>query len=55
MNVIVGVLLVAMNRNEENAFWLLAALVEDILYSGTYSRNLEGCQVGEGRRDESWC
>ena len=46
MNVIVGMLLVAMNRNEENAFWLLSSLVEDILYPGTYSRNLSGCQVG---------
>ena len=48
MNVIVGILLVAMNRNEENAFWLLSALVEDTLYPGTYSRNLQGCQVGGG-------
>lgn len=45
MSNIVGLLLVAMNRNEENAFWLLASLVEDILYPGTFSRNLEGCQV----------
>jgi hypothetical protein len=35
-----------LTRNEENAFWLLASLVEDILYPGTYSRKLEGCQVG---------
>ena len=48
MNVIVGILLVAMNRNEENAFWLLSALVEDTLYPGTYSRSLQGCQVGGG-------
>lgn len=45
MNNIVALMLVALNRNEEAAFWLLAALVEDILYPGTYSRNLEGCQV----------
>lgn len=25
-------MLVALNRNEESAFWLLAALVEDILF-----------------------
>ncbi len=42
---IVGLLLVAMNRNEENAFWLLNALIGDILYPGTYSRNLSGAQV----------
>jgi hypothetical protein len=27
MNVIVGLMLVSLNRNEEAAFWLLAALV----------------------------
>mmetsp|Transcript_23386 Transcript_23386/g.51328 ORF Transcript_23386/g.51328 Transcript_23386/m.51328 type:complete len:402 (-) Transcript_23386:579-1784(-) len=52
MNVIVGLLLVAMNRNEENAFWLLAALVEDTLYPGTYSRNLTGCQIEMRALDE---
>jgi hypothetical protein len=41
-----------MNRNEESAFWLLAALVEDILHPSTYSKNLEGCQVG--RLGGSW-
>lgn len=51
MNVIVGMLLVAMNRNEENAFWLLSSLVEDILYPGTYSRNLSGCQVSPEPRE----
>lgn len=45
MTNIVGILLVALNRNEENAFWLLATLVEDLLHPGTYSRNLDGCQV----------
>ena len=45
MSTIVAILLVAMNRNEENAFWLLSALVEDTLYPGTYSRNLQGCKV----------
>ncbi|GIL48738.1 hypothetical protein Vafri_5180 [Volvox africanus] len=52
MNTIVGLMLVALNRNEEAAFWLLAALVEDILYPGTYSRNLEGCQVEMRALDE---
>jgi hypothetical protein len=32
-------------RNQEAAFWLLAALVEDILQPDTYSSNLVGCQV----------
>jgi hypothetical protein len=53
MNHIVALLLVALNRNQEHAFWLLAALVEDTLYSGTYGRDLVGCQVRrreEGRR-----
>jgi hypothetical protein len=58
MNNIVAMLLVCMNRNEENAFWLLAALVEDILHPSTYAKNLEGCQVsGEQRqlqRRASW-
>ncbi|PNH09536.1 TBC1 domain family member 2A [Tetrabaena socialis] len=52
MNTIVGLMLVALNRNEEAAFWLLAALVEDILYPGTYSRNLEGCQIEMRALDE---
>ncbi|KIY99590.1 TBC1 domain family member 2A [Monoraphidium neglectum] len=42
---IVGLLLVALNRNQESAFWLLAQLVEGTLYDGTYSPNLVGCQV----------
>ncbi len=54
MNTIVGLMLVALNRNEEAAFWLLAALVEDILYPGTYSRNLEGCQVRKRRFGRTW-
>ncbi|KAG2489481.1 hypothetical protein HYH03_012117 [Edaphochlamys debaryana] len=52
MNTIVALMLVALNRNEESAFWLLAALVEDILYPGTYSRNLEGCQIEMRALDE---
>lgn len=34
-------------RNQEAAFWLLAALVEDILQPNTYNTNLVGCQVGQ--------
>lgn len=46
MNPVAALLLVVLERNEENSFWVLASLVEDILFQGTYSRNLEGCQVG---------
>lgn len=52
MNNVVAMLLVSMNRNEENTFWLLAALVEDILYQGTYADNLEGCQIEMKALDE---
>eukprot|EP00201_Polytomella_parva_P003812 CAMPEP_0175086916 /NCGR_PEP_ID=MMETSP0052_2-20121109/29530_1 /TAXON_ID=51329 ORGANISM="Polytomella parva, Strain SAG 63-3" /NCGR_SAMPLE_ID=MMETSP0052_2 /ASSEMBLY_ACC=CAM_ASM_000194 /LENGTH=425 /DNA_ID=CAMNT_0016359183 /DNA_START=290 /DNA_END=1567 /DNA_ORIENTATION=+ len=52
LNNIAGMLLVTLNRNEEIAFWLLAALVEDIIYPGTYARNLEGCQVEMKALDE---
>ena len=45
MSVIVGLLLVAMNRNEENAFWLLNSLIQDLLLPGTYSRGLVGAQT----------
>lgn len=54
MNNIVAMLLVCMNRNEENAFWLLAALVEDILHPSTYAKNLEGCQVS-GQQTHGSC
>lgn len=47
MNSVVALLLVVLNKSEEAAFWVLAAMVEDILFQGTYSRNLEGCQVSE--------
>lgn len=52
INPVAALLLVALEKNEEAAFWVLAALVEDILYQGTYSRNLEGCQVGPDTRSE---
>lgn len=35
-------------RNQEAAFWLLAALVEDILPLDNYNSNLVGCQVSAG-------
>lgn len=52
MNNVVAMMLIALNRNEESAFWLLAALVEDILFQGTYAHNLEGCQVEMRALDE---
>lgn len=42
-------LLLPIHRNEETAFWLLVALVEDILQPDTYNSNLVGCQVGGGQ------
>lgn len=41
-------------RNEENTFWLLASLVEDILYPGTYAPKLEGCQVRDVKFKLPW-
>ncbi|WIA29030.1 hypothetical protein OEZ86_011544 [Tetradesmus obliquus] len=49
---IVALLLVALNRNQETAFWLLAALVEDILAPGTYDPHLMGCLVEMKALDE---
>lgn len=45
MSVIAGLLLVAMNRNEESVFWLLSSLIQDILLPGTYSRKMVGAQI----------
>eukprot|EP00803_Ostreobium_quekettii_P004128 evm.model.scf_281.14 EVM.evm.TU.scf_281.14 scf_281:100887-107408(+) len=45
MNYIVAMLLLCMDKDEEKAFWVLAALIEDILYAGTYERHLSGCHV----------
>ncbi|KAI8476393.1 MAG: rab-GTPase-TBC domain-containing protein [Monoraphidium minutum] len=42
---VVGLLLVALNRNQESAFWLLAQLVEGTQLEGTFAPNLVGCQV----------
>jgi hypothetical protein len=45
MSVIAGLLLVAMNRNEESVFWLLSSLIQDILLPNTYSRKMIGAQI----------
>ncbi|XP_002979169.2 growth hormone-regulated TBC protein 1 [Selaginella moellendorffii] len=44
MNFITALLLLAM-RSEEDAFWMLAVLLEDVLHSDTYSDNLYGCHI----------
>ncbi|GFR50695.1 hypothetical protein Agub_g12949 [Astrephomene gubernaculifera] len=45
LNFIVGVLLMAVECEEEVTFWLLAALVEKICYKGSFGHNLSGCHV----------
>ncbi|GLC36589.1 hypothetical protein PLESTB_000165100 [Pleodorina starrii] len=45
LNFIVGVILLAVERDEERTFWLLAALVENICYQGSFGHNLSGCHV----------
>lgn len=45
LNYIVAVLLLALERDEEEAFWLLAAIVERISYKASFGANLQGCHV----------
>ncbi|EFJ51370.1 hypothetical protein VOLCADRAFT_116378 [Volvox carteri f. nagariensis] len=45
LNFVVGVILLAVERDEECTFWLLAALVEKICYQGSFGDNLCGCHV----------
>lgn len=45
LNSIVGLLLLATGRTPERAFWLLVALVERLLYPGTYGTSLVGYHV----------
>jgi hypothetical protein len=45
MNYVAAMLLLGLDKNEENAFWLLATLIEDLLYPNTYSSQLTGCHV----------
>ncbi|GAM21831.1 hypothetical protein SAMD00019534_050060 [Acytostelium subglobosum LB1] len=44
MNIVAGYLLFVMNKNEEDAFWLLSTIVEDYCHN-YYSTNLLGAQV----------
>lgn len=45
MNYIAATLLIAMEKNEERVFFMMMALIEHILYEGTYEPNLIGCQI----------
>ena len=44
MNYVAASLLLVM-KNEEEAFWMLAVLLENILLHDSYSENLYGCHV----------
>lgn len=44
MNYVAGYLLLVM-KSEEEAFWMLATLLEDILFFDSYSEDLFGCHV----------
>lgn len=44
MNYVAASLLLVM-KTEEEAFWMLAVLLENILYHDSYSENLYGCHV----------
>lgn len=45
MNYVAALLLLSAEQDEERAFWLLMAILEGLLYPGTYANNLEGCHV----------
>lgn len=48
MNYLAALLLLALNKNEDSAFWVLASLIDDeagILYQGMYARDLTGTHV----------
>ncbi|BDA49083.1 TBC1 domain family member 2A [Coccomyxa sp. Obi] len=47
MNYLAAMLLLALDRSEEKAFWVLVSLIDDggILYQGMYSQNLVGAHV----------
>jgi len=44
MNFVAAMLLLVMKK-EEDAFWMLAVLVENVLFDDCYSENLYGCHV----------
>lgn len=48
MNFLAALLLLAVEKDAERCFWLLAALIQRILYAKTYAPNLDGCHVEMG-------
>lgn len=46
MNYVAASLLLVM-KDEEEAFWMLAVLLENILLQDSYSENLYGCHVDQ--------
>ncbi|KAG2487815.1 hypothetical protein HYH03_013659 [Edaphochlamys debaryana] len=45
LNYIAGLVLLAVNKDQEATFWILVALVERICFAGTFNQNLSGCHV----------
>lgn len=52
MNYIAALLLVMMGRKEDQAFYMMVTLIEDILYEGVYEPTLIGCQTEMRSLDE---
>ena len=44
LNYVAALLLLVM-KTEEDAFWMLAVLLENVLVNDCYSSNLSGCHV----------
>ena len=44
LNYVAALLLLVM-KTEEDAFWMLAVLLEDVLVNDCYTNNLSGCHV----------
>jgi hypothetical protein len=44
MNFVAAMLLLVM-KTEEDAFWMLAVLLENVLFNDCYAENLYGCHV----------
>ena len=45
LNFVCAIILLVMEKKEEDAFYVLSALIEKKLYQGTYTSNLSGCHV----------
>lgn len=46
LNYVAAMLLLVM-KTEEDAFWMLAVLLEDVLFANCYTNNLSGCHVDQ--------